>query len=240
MRRVLAVTWFALRAAYDELFLLTIAGLLWFILVLVIPFALFWLINKFVAIPWVTIVAVLASLIPAPPATAALYYVAHHLANRRVVRFGDLLEGFRTYLVPSFKIAGLLLVSGAVLVGDVVFYLNTQSTLFAILGLLGLWALAFWLGIQVYLFPLLISQEDKSLKLILKNASLLTLAYPFFSLGIWIVVVLATVVSALAVILLGTLWMPFIALLNSRALISSLDQVERFREQQREIEREEE
>jgi uncharacterized membrane protein YesL len=108
---------------------------------------------------------------------------------------------------------------------------------FLAVGLIGLWILIFWLGIQVYLFPLMVLQEEKSLKLILKNASLLTLSYPLFVLGICIVIVLVTALSALLPILF-LLWMPFVSTLNNRALTFSLERVKEYQRAQRELEEE--
>jgi uncharacterized membrane protein YesL len=135
-------------------------------------------------------------------------------------------------------VAGLLLAIGAILVVDVLFYLRSSNTLFAIIGFLGIWALVLWLAIQIYLFPLMIHQEDKRLGLILKNGSLLTLAYPFFALGIIIGIVLVTALSVLLIILLPTLWMPLVTLINNRALVSSLGEVEQYQQAQEELDQE--
>jgi hypothetical protein len=67
----------------------------------------------------------------------------------------------------------------------------------------------------------------------------LTLAYPFFALGILIGLLLLTALSVLLVILLPTLWMPLVTLLNNRALVSSLGQVEQYQQAQEELDREE-
>ena len=76
------------------------------------------------------------------------------------------------------------------------------------------------------------------LKVILKNASLLTLAYPIFVLGILLAIALSTALSAILLILLPTLWMPFVAVISCRALASSLDTVELYRQKQAELEEE--
>jgi hypothetical protein len=109
-----------------------------------------------------------------------------------------------------------------------------------VIGFLGLWALLFWSTVQIYLLPLVTMQEDRRVKVILKNAGLLTLAYPFYALVILIIALLATVLSvALVFVLLATIWMPFVAVLFSRATFSSLREVEAFRQRQSELEQEE-
>ena len=75
----------------------------------------------------------------------------------------------------------------------------------------------------------------------LKNASLLTLAYPFYALVTLIIALLATALSvALVFVLVATIWMPFVAVLFSRATVSSLKQVEAYRQAQAELEQEQE
>jgi len=238
MKRIFGVVWFAIRTTYDDLYTLVGMGVVWFAVAVLLPYGVFWLTATFIPILAVMIPAILISLIPAPPITAALYHVASHLAREKRIEFNYFWQGFRSYFGLSWKVAGVLLLIGALLTFDVVFYLRSENTIFSIIGFLGLWALAFWLAIQVYVFPLMVFQEDKSLKTILKNASLLTLAYPIFVLGILITIALATVLSGVLLILLPTLWMPFIAVLNCRALASSVDRVETYRKAQAELEEE--
>jgi uncharacterized membrane protein YesL len=215
-------------------------GLIWFIVAVALPLGVFSLTTTYAPMPALIVGATLVALIPAPPATAAIYHVAAELARERRIEFGYFWKGFKTHFWQSLKMGGILLLSGAVLVIDVLFYFSSQSTVFSVIGFLGLWALLFWLAIQVHLFPVLVMQEEPRIGLVLKNAALLTLAYPFFVLGILIVALLATALSTLLVfVLLATLWMPFIAVLFCRATRSSLDQVQSFREQQ-EQEKEEE
>jgi uncharacterized membrane protein YesL len=241
MKRVPSVVWFAIRNIYDELFPLSGMGVIWFVMAVVPPLGIFELTRTYLPNnPALGIVLILISLIPAPPATAALYYVTSFIARQKRIEFNYFWQGLKTYFWRSWAVAGVLLVIGVILVVDVMFYLRSSNTLFAIIGFLGIWALALWLVIQIYLFPLMIHQEDKRLLSIFKNGSLLTLAYPFFALGILLAMVLFTAASVLLIILLPTLWMPFVTLLNNRALVSSLGEVERYQQAQEELDQERE
>jgi uncharacterized membrane protein YesL len=241
MKRVPGVVWFAIRSMYDELFPLSGMGLIWFVMAVVPPLGVFELTRTYLPNnPVLGIVLVLISLIPAPPATAALYDVTSFIAREKRIEFNYFWQGLKTYFWKSWAVAGVLLIIGGILIVDVVFYLRSSNTLFAIIGFLGIWALALWLVIQIYLFPLMIHQEDKRLVHIFKNGSLLTLAYPFFALGILVAMVLFTALSVLLIILLPTLWMPFVTLLNNRALVSSLGEVEQYQQAQEELDEERE
>jgi uncharacterized membrane protein YesL len=238
MKRILNVFWFAARGLYDEMFPLAGMGLLWFAMVVLPLYGVIWLVTALTPPLAVAIILLLIALIPAPPATAAMYHVAHYVAHERRIEFSYFWQGLKSYFGLSWKVGAILLVSGAILAIDVRFYLSSSNAIFAAVGFLGLWALLFWLAIQVYVFPLMVLQKDKSLKLILKNAALLTLAYPLFALGILIAAALATALSGVLVILLPTIWLPFVALLYSRATFSSLRQVEAFQQAKLELEEE--
>jgi uncharacterized membrane protein YesL len=214
-------------------------GLIWFVMAVLPPLGALELVRRYLLnSPVLGIILILISLIPAPPATAAVYYVTSFIARRKRIEFNYFWQGLKTYFWRSWLVAGVLLAIGVILVIDVVFYLRSSNTLFAIIGFLGIWALALWLAIQIYIFPLMIHQEDKRLWLIYKNGSLLTLAYPFFAVGVLLGLLLVTALSVLLIILLPTLWMPLVALINSRALVSSLGEVEQYQQAQEELDQE--
>jgi hypothetical protein len=240
MKRALKVAWFTIRAVYDELFLLGGMGIIWFLASILLPYGVLALLTLLSPLAGL-IGALLAFLIVAPPVTGGVYYVATHIAREKRIEFGYLWEGIKTFAGPSWVIGGIVVASGAILIVDVVFYLTSENTVFAVIGFLGLWALLFWITVQVYLMPLAIMQNDKRIRVILKNASLLTLAYPFYALVILVVALLVTALSvALVFVLLATLWMPFVAVLFSRATRSSLNEVEAYRQRQAELEQEQE
>jgi uncharacterized membrane protein YesL len=239
MKRALQVAWFTVRAVYDELFVLGGMGLIWFLATLAAPYGVLALLGLLSPLAgWIG--GLLALLVLAPPATGGIYHVASYIAREKRIEFGYYWEGVKATAPISWVIGGIVVASGAILVVDVVFYLTSENTIFAVVGFLGLWALLFWLTVQVYLLPLAIMQEDKRIKVILKNASLLTLAYPFFALVTLVIAVLTAALSVAVVVLLVTVWMPFVAVLFSRATRSSLDQVEDFRRAQAELEQERE
>jgi uncharacterized membrane protein YesL len=233
--------WFAIRGVYDELFPLAGMGLLWFLMTVVPPGLAIQLASTLGLSPGLAIPLILISLIPAPPATAAVYHVTSFIAREKRIEFGYFWQGFKAYLGRSWAVAGVLIAVGAILAIDVRFFFDRlDNTAFLVMFLVSLWAVLFWVAIQIYLYPLMVSQEDKRLLLIFKNAALLVLAYPFFALLILIVLVLITVLSVISLILMPTLWMPFVALLNNRALVSSMRLVEQYRQAQQELDEESE
>ena len=240
MKRVIQVLWFTIRAVYDEMFALSGMGLIWFLTAAVVPGGLFALASMISPIAGL-ISLLLSLLILAPLVTGGLYSVTVEIARERRIEFGYFWQGLKSYARLGWTMGAIVLASGVVLVFDVYFYFTQENMVFPVIGFLGLWALLFWITVQIYLFPLVTMQEDKRIKVILKNASLLTLAFPLFALGIVVITALVTALSVLLVfILLATLWMPFIAILNSRATLSSLQQVEGIKQRQEELAQESE
>jgi hypothetical protein len=233
-RRALSVTWFALRATYDDLFALTGMGLIWFLAAVALPMGVAGLTAQ--TLPWQASMALTAlSLTLAPPVTAALYHVAWYLAHERRIEFVFFWHGFKEYFGWSWKVAGVMLVTGAIVAADVLFFINAPSGFLKTVGLIVmLWMLVFWIGIQVYLFPLMVALEEKRLGQMFKNSAQLVIAFPLFCLLMVLIAVLSTALSVVLVLLVISIWMPFIAILFSRAFASSWDEAVRIQQRHQE------
>jgi hypothetical protein len=213
-------------------------GLVWFVAALLLPYGALRL-TASVLSPLATVIATVLALVPALPITGGLYAVAMRIAQEKHITLGSFWQSIARHHLLSLKLGGTILVIGVILVVDVLFYLNSGVPAFTIIGLLGLWGLLFWSVVQIHLFPMTFLLEEPRLSRVLKNAAALTLAYPFFALGILLVIFLATALSLLLLlILLATVWMPFIAILNCRATLSSLDEVKQYRAKAEEIRQE--
>jgi uncharacterized membrane protein YesL len=223
-KRTWSVAWFAIRGTYEDFFMLCGMGFLWFLMAVALPYGVFLLTVNFLPWPVLSIALTALAFVLAPPATAALFNVSWYLARERRIEFGYFWQGFKEYFGSSWKVAGILLVALAILLADAYFFFQVQARWGPILGVIILWVILFLLMMQVYLFPLLIALEEKRLGLMFKNSAQLVLAFPLFCLLILVVALLGTALSVLTFVLLATAWMPFIALLFSRAFVSSWNQ----------------
>lgn len=225
MRRALHVMWFSIRAIYDDLFVLAGIGGLWLALSLFVPAGVFWL-TQFLPSSMMTNLLELGSFILVPPCTAAVYNVTSRIAREKQIEFMYFWQGFKAHWKTSYKITGVLGLSGSVIVLSALFYFNnSQNKVFLIAGILVLWFLVYWLCVQIYVWPLIILQQEKRVTVMIKNASSLMLAFPFFTLLIAIVIILVTVLS-IALPFLLLFWMPFVSILSCRAFESSLQQID--------------
>jgi uncharacterized membrane protein YesL len=87
-----------------------------------------------------------------------------------------------------------------------------------VLGVVGL----LWIAVQFYVWPFLVEQEQKQLRIALKNALFLTLANPLYTLLLLGVVGLALVLSLLTVLPIAVFATSFISLLGNRAVVERL------------------
>lgn len=236
MMRAMRVFGRSMVTFYDELFLLVGLNLVWFVITAVLAVG-----AGYVLVPLtilspvrvfspVALLPPLAALILFNPLSAGLFYIAHELANERRVYFSYLWEGTRTYLLQSLKIslfnAALLLL----LLVNFEFYLRMDSPLVKFTSILWLYGVFLWASVQIYLFPLLMEQTNKSVLLIFKNAFILVMSDPLFSLTLMVLLVVLTVASllilALGVLFLGSL----VSLITCKALATRLEAIRVMRE----------
>lgn len=121
------------------------------------------------------IVYSLVLLVPAGPATAALYdFAAQNLAGDHV-SMRSYWESLKTHFIRGYLVAALDLVILAALVLNFWFYLTADiPQLFRVLSILFFWGIVFWVAIQPYLFSVMI-RLDTSVFQTFRNAVLLAL-----------------------------------------------------------------
>ncbi len=165
---------------------------------------------------WVTIVL-------GPPATFGVYYVTHQLAHGRSLGLRGLLEGGRQYLLKSWLWMLLNLVVAVVLPINIWFYGQLDADWAVIVQMIPLFLGLVWLMVQFYTLPYLMEQEQKSLRLALRNGLFTTLAAPAYTA---VVAGLAVLVVVLSVVLVAPLFLGapcLIAAMGNRAVQERLE-----------------
>lgn len=184
---------------WDEMFVFVGVNLLWAVL----------------AIPIVTIF----------PATMGAYYITYEKAHGRRIEFDFFWQGFRQYFGKSWALGAINTIITFLLIVNILFYLQQPNWLFY-LTILWIYIAILWLGVQLYVFPLTIEQEDKSIKLIYRNAALVAMSRPLFTL---IIALLQLVILAISIVLsplLLLVYIPLSGLIGNHALISALEHIE--------------
>lgn len=146
-----------LKAAYEDLFLIVGVSLVW----------------------WAGAVLI----VTAAPATRGLQAVANRLANYRRSSMDVFWEEARTRMGASWALAALMLFVFAMIPVNIWFYSSGGAVGWRlIVVVLWVWALVIYLMVSQYLFPLLCQQDEPSVGLAVRNAVLLAMRSPLYSL----------------------------------------------------------
>ena len=182
---------------WDEMYLLVLVNVLW--------------------------VALNVLLVTGPPATAGLFVLTHRLAHGESVGLRDFFEGFRRYFWRSWPWA---IVAGAgffILGGDAVLAgtLSSASYVIFIQGFF-LMLLFLWAFVLLYAFPLILEQEQPSLRLALRNALVMFATNQGFSITLFALALLVALLSSLLVAPWGIITVVLLALLGNHAVLDRL------------------
>ena len=172
-----------------------------------------------------TLIAILAG----GPAMAGVHNLTSPIPHEKRIEFSYFWEGFKHYYLKSWQILALWVVGTATLAVNIWFYRMwwQQGTQIAIVPvILFLWIMVLWLGIQPYLFPLLLEQEDKRVLLVFKNAILLALVNPGFTVLVIVLLGATLLLSLIFPPLLLLVTFSLVALVDSRAIVQLMVRLE--------------
>lgn len=215
--KAFSVAWRALVSYYNDLFFLAGMSLVWWATGGIFAAAAFgagWILLQSDG-PW-WLAPLLA--IPAGPASAALANAARRSARDLHVDRSFYLDGLRSYWRRALALSALSMAILSLLLLNVTFYSTRTTTLLWVLTFVWIYLSAFWLGVQLYLYPVLVGLEVPTLSGTLRMAAAVALANPFFSL---LLLVLAAILSGISVVLAITLfatWPAVMTLLGEHAV----------------------
>jgi uncharacterized membrane protein YesL len=129
----------------------------------------------------------------------------------------------RRYFRRSWLLAIVVLVISVLLAVNLLFYANFTNQWVRLLSVLWGYLIVFWLAMLIYLFPLLIEQENKSLLLLLRNAALLVLDNLAFTLTLGVLMLLFLLLNVFLVAPLLLIVVSGLALVQSKALLTVLE-----------------
>ncbi len=198
MQDAIRVIWSALRSLWDNLFLIVFCSLAWLFLVLLI--------------------------IPGPPATVALFFVADQIVDRaHLLDFGDYLRALVRYFWLGWRWGLVNLVAVLVLLVDVrvipqilpaAVAVPVQFVVYVVLGV--------WLMINLFALAFLFQQKELSVRQALRNGAVLLLKHPLFSLILVSVVAFLLWISLFLVIVNFLFGPMFVALVSAHAVADRL------------------
>jgi uncharacterized membrane protein YesL len=228
----LGVLWRALVHLYDESLLLIRANIVWF--VGSIPLFLLILAACWLFVPptepdegplvWPLLFAGLILLVVPSPFAVGIYALAAEIVTGETPPFSLYWTALRRWwrrALAMFAIGGVVL--GGLLF-NTAFYMGAVQGLLQAVTILWMYAMLYWISMQAYLLPLLVtadlSDPDRqvSLATLYKRAAVLTLANPFLSLAMLLAATVTMILSAVAIPIYPLVAMAYVALVGARAM----------------------
>ena len=215
--KAFSVAWRALVSYYNDLFFLAGTSLLWWITGGVFAGAAAgagWVLLRTDGPWWL---APLLS-IPVGPASAALANVARRSVRDLPVDRAFYLEGLRSYWRQALALSAISMVTLSLLLLNVIFYSSRTTAL--PWGLTILWAYLslFWVGVQLYLYPVLVGLEAPTVSGALRMAAAMAFANPLFSLLLLALAAILTGIGTVLAVTLFAAWPAVMALLGEHSI----------------------
>jgi hypothetical protein len=205
INEVLRITWQSTKALWGDLLILMLMNLATIAPVILAMFFLYEMAESLQAdhLVLANILAVLAMipLIPLPPAMAGLWNAANRVADELAIHWSDYFEGFRRYFWKSLGLALINILVLVILISNVWFYipennpLNLDPSINLAIQVFFLLLTVLWLAYQMYPMALLLEQEDQRLRIALRNAGVLFLTRPGFSILLALVFAIVIAIS---------------------------------------------
>jgi uncharacterized membrane protein YesL len=193
------IMWRTLKGLYDELFLIVLLSVVW----------------------WAGTLLV----VTAPMTAGGVQLVANRMANYKRVDFSFFWEGARSHIGRVVLLFLLMVLAPPLLMFSVVFYFDRQGWL-TVFGVVMAWTLLVCLLAGQYFFPLFWQQDEKNVKLVVRNGFLLAVRHPLYSLLMLLFQVLLIVLSIVLVVPIILLLPGMLALSQNFALVGLLQEMD--------------
>jgi hypothetical protein len=215
--KIFTTFWKAARELFDDLFVMIVVNVLWVLMNVpaALVIALAYATGSFAAIG----VALLLSVLSLGPANAGLYAIAERITEGRTSSWRDFVAGVRAYARTSLQVYGVWMLGLVILLFNLQFYNLNGSQIGGLVSVLFLYLLIVWFGLLIYIGPLMLLQTDKRLRVIARNAALMTFGRPIFTLGTLLLMAVILVSSIWLIILLFLVTFAFLALWGFRATL---------------------
>lgn len=232
MGKAFKVIWKGLTTVYEDLFRMIAINFFWALigapLLLII-----WLITTQVGDERLAylLAGFLFVLIP-NPLSVGIYYYANQIAHDERVDISTYWEGVKLYWLRGLFLFVVNLALILIVSFNIYFYLNIPSNIWLhLVAIIWFYVALIWVGIQLYLGPLLIEQKRKGLLLLLRNAFLLLIDNVFFTLTILIIEIILIFIALLIPPIATLLIKSVLATIESFALLNVLEKYQQKEEQ---------
>lgn len=212
------VCWRAARDLFDELFLMIGINVIWLLIAgPLMALAIFFALNG-LALPAAIVLVVNVLLFG--PANAGMVVVSQRIVEGRVASVRLFFEGFRTWSRQAWQVYGIWTLGFVTLAFNLAFYTQIGGGLGLGLTILVGYLTITWFMLLIYLGPLMILQEQFNLRLLWRNAMVMTLGRPIFTIVTALLMGAIIALSAVVAILPLLLTFSLLGLWGVRAAIA--------------------
>ncbi len=216
--------WKSGRELFEELLIVMACNMLW--LLVNLPLGLALLITWSLGAIGPLIAVLMLGTLSFGPSNAGLCVIAQRITEGRTSNWRHFVDAMREYAVLSWKIYGWWLLGLVVIIFNLQFYNLNGSTISAFIAIVFLYFLIVWCGLLIYIGPLMVLQTDKRVRVIARNAALMTFGRPLFTLGTLILMVMVLGLSIYLVFLAIVGAFAFLALWSFRATLTLIAEAE--------------
>jgi uncharacterized membrane protein YesL len=184
---------------YDDILTLVLYNVFWF----------------FLSLPIITI----------PPAFAGLNYGVNQLTHREQADWKTFFTGFKEFFWLSYKWALLNVAVFVILFSNIYFYGQMKEAWAFPVQTLFLSLTVIWIIIQMYVFPLLLEQQDRRLRTALRNSLVLIARKPWITIVLILMTAILVALSVYFTILFSILSVSLIVYLQNYFTIFIIDEL---------------
>ena len=199
--------WKSLKDLFEDLFILALVNMLWILINAPLAIVTFFALSN----PSLLYIALLLTVLTLGPTNAGLYAVAERVTDGRTSSWRDFVAGMRANSVLSWKVYGLWMVGLVMILVNLQFYIQNDTTIAAFLRILFLYFTVVWFSFLIYIGPLMQLQTDKRIRTIIRNAALMTFGRPVFTL---------VTLALMAAITIGSIFLPILFLLATVSFLT--------------------
>jgi len=220
MVEALSLVWYSIKDFWDDFVLLVMMNMLW-ALAAALPLAAVWLLGA--RLPILALGLAVLLLLPLPIVTGGLFFVANQITRGVAVGWGTFVTGVKRYWLKSLVVA-LVNVVVLFLIGvNIQFYATVlEGGMVGFISVIWLAVGIYWLLVQAFWFPMILELENEKMGLALRNALLMAVVTPGFSLTLLLVAVILVVLSAVLTLPLLAFTTALLALMANHATRSRL------------------
>jgi hypothetical protein len=215
-----AVTWQSLKDLWEDFFLLIMLNVIWSLAALLAVSPLF--VWRGTSLVVALVLGIVVSL-PLAIVSGALCFVTNQITREIAVSFRTFVTGLRRYWAKSLAVALINWLALLLIASNFQFYAfvlkgtwtNIVLSLWVVMGL-------YWLIAQIYWFPMILELETEKLLPALRNALVLVIITPGFTLVLAVILLALTLLGVVLTVPLLLFLAALVLLITNRATHSRL------------------